>query len=102
MVGVNNLAGGFSPEDTAGGLRAIVTAIQKELPETKVLLLAILPARQDANNPLRQRIKKCNELLQSLARPGSVEVLDVGSVLLESDGSICILQKKPDAQAGGS
>jgi lysophospholipase L1-like esterase len=88
MVGINNLAGGFSPQSTANGLRAIVTAIGEIVPDAKVLLLAVLPARQDASNPLRQRIADCNKLLQALARPGRVEVLDVGSLLLEPDGSI--------------
>ncbi len=88
LVGINNLAGGFSPQATADGLRAVVTAIQDKLPNAKVLLLGVLPARQDASNPLRKSVRQCNELLHALARPARVEVLDVGSVLLEPDGSI--------------
>jgi len=88
MVGINNLAGGFTPEQTADGVRAVVTTIQAHVPDTRVLLLGVLPARQDAGNPLRQTIKDANRLLQGLAKPGKVEVRDVGSVLLEPDGSI--------------
>ncbi|HEY6077949.1 MAG TPA: GDSL-type esterase/lipase family protein, partial [Polyangiaceae bacterium] len=88
MVGVNNLAGGFSAQDTASGVGAIVASVQRRLPEARVLLLGVLPARQEASNPLRQRIQDCNRLLQGFAKPGRVEVLDVGAVLLEPDGSI--------------
>jgi lysophospholipase L1-like esterase len=88
MVGINNLAGGFTAEQTADGVRAVVTAIQTHVPTARVLLLGVLPARQDSGNPLRQTIKDANRLLQGLAKPGKVEVRDVGSVLLEPDGSI--------------
>jgi len=88
MVGVNNLAGGFTPEQTADGVRAIVNAIQTHVPEARVLLLCVLPARQDSANPLRQSIKDANRLLQGLAKPGKVDVHDLGSILLEPDGSI--------------
>lgn len=88
MIGINNLAGGFSAEDTVAGTRAILTSIQTRLPTTRVLLLGVLPARQDASHPLREKIKEHNRLLASLAKVGQVEFGDVGSLLLEPDGSI--------------
>lgn len=88
MVGINNLAGGFSPEQTADGVRAVVASIRAHAPSAQVLLLGVLPARQDSANPLRQSIKDANQLLQGLAQPGKVEVRDVGELLLEPDGSI--------------
>ena len=88
MVGINNLAGGFSPEQTSDGVRAIVAAVQSHLPAACVLLLGILPARQEPTNALRQRIQDANRLLASLAKPGRVEFHDLGSVLLEPDGTI--------------
>jgi len=88
MIGINNLAGGFTPEQTSSGVSVILTAIQTRVPSARVLLLGVLPARQDAGNPLRQTIKDTNRLLQGLAKPGKVDVHDLGSVLLEPDGSI--------------
>jgi beta-glucosidase len=88
MIGINNLAGGFTPEATADGVRAIVSATQSRLPGVRVLLLAVLPAREKASDPLRERIRQANRLIAGLASPGKVEFLDVGSVLLEPDGSI--------------
>jgi lysophospholipase L1-like esterase len=88
LIGINNLAGGFSPEQTSDGVRAIVAAVQTHLPAACVLLLAILPARQEPANPLRQRIQDANRLLANIAKPGRVELHDLGSVLLEPDGTI--------------
>jgi lysophospholipase L1-like esterase len=88
MIGINNLAGGFSPQQTADGVRAIVGGVQAHLPAARVLLLGVLPARQDAANPLRGSIKEANQLMQGLAKPGRVELHDLGSVMLEPDGSI--------------
>jgi beta-glucosidase len=88
MIGINNLAGGFSVDDTVGGVRAVVASVQKCVPEARILLLGILPARQDATNPLRQKIQDTNRQLAALAMPGRVEFSDVGQVLLEADGSI--------------
>jgi len=88
MIGINNLAGGFSPEQTAGGVRAIVGGVHSRLPAARVLLLSILPARQEPANPLRQRVAEANRLLADLAEPGCVDVQDFGSVLLEPNGTI--------------
>ncbi len=94
LIGVNNLGGGFSAEDTADGVRATVAAVRSHLPATRVLLLAILPARQEPENPLRQRIRETNRLLEGLADPPHVEFHDLGSVLLDTDGRISALMTR--------
>lgn len=88
MIGVNNLAGGFSAQDTVAGIKAILVAVQAHLPNTRVLLLGILPARQSPDDPLRQRIVEANRALASLPASTHVSVHDVGAVLLEADGTI--------------
>jgi|GEM_PF-746997 len=88
MIGINNLAGGFSPEQTAAGVGAIVNAVQKRLPAAHVVLLSVLPARKEAKDPLRQRVIETNRLLAGLAQSGRVEVHDLGSLFLEPDGAI--------------
>lgn len=88
MIGVNNLAGSFSPEQTASGVHAVLAALRARLPSAFILLLEILPARQLASDPLRQKIHDTNVLLQKLAEPGRVSVHDVGARLLEPDGSL--------------
>ena len=88
MIGVNNLAGGFSANQTAAGVRAIINAIQTRLSTAHVVLVSVLPARKEAKDPLRQRIIDTNRLLAGLTQPGRVEVHDLGSLFLEPDGAI--------------
>ena len=88
MIGVNNLAGGFSPERTVAGIRAIVVAVHAQLPAARVLLLGILPARESPSDPLRQHIALANQQLAGLAGAMAVSFHDVGGVLLEPDGTI--------------
>ena len=89
LIGVNNLGNGQqSPEQTARGVAAILRAVRARRPHTPVLLLAILPAGQRSDDPLRQEIALTNPLLEKLAEPGSVSVLDVGASFLEKDGTI--------------
>lgn len=88
MAGVNNLAGGFSPQKTVAGIRAILAAVQAQLPTTRILLLAILPARKNPDDPLRQHILEANRLLANAPLPPRVSIHDVGSALLEPDGTL--------------
>jgi lysophospholipase L1-like esterase len=48
MIGTNNLGNNQSPEDTILGVTAIVKELREKLPETKILLLAVFPPRQQA------------------------------------------------------
>jgi len=88
MIGVNNLGGGFTPEATVGGVRAVVSAVQERLPRTRILLLGILPARHSPTEGLRSKISDANRLLARIGWPGSVSFQDVGSVFLDSQGMI--------------
>ncbi|MBN1610141.1 MAG: DotU/TssL family secretion system protein [Polyangiaceae bacterium] len=88
LIGVNNLGGGFTPEQTAGGVGAVVRAVRKRLADTPVLLLAILPAGHSPTDRLRQKVVDTNRLIKSLAEPGRVTFADIGSVLLEPDRTI--------------
>lgn len=88
MIGVNNLAGGFTAEQTAQGVRAVVGAVRTRLPDAFVLLIEVLPAHHDPSDPLRTRISDCNRMLEGLADGAHVAVRDFGPLMLESDGTI--------------
>ncbi len=47
MIGTNNSAGDYTPEQIADGVKAIVCQLRTKLPNTKILVLAIFP-RGDA------------------------------------------------------
>jgi lysophospholipase L1-like esterase len=82
LIGVNNLGNGYSHEETASGVRAVVEAVKKRFPLTPVLLLGILPSGAAPTDEIRLKIIATNTLLRPLAAPGSVTVADVGPALL--------------------
>lgn len=88
MIGVNNLAGGFTAEQTAAGVRAVVGAVRTRLPDAFLLLIEVLPAHHDPGDPLRTKISDCNRILEGLADGAHVLVRDFGPLMLEADGTI--------------
>jgi lysophospholipase L1-like esterase len=88
QIGVNNLAGGFAPEATVDGVRAVVAAVRARLPNAALVLLAILPAKAEPTDPLRRKIEQANRSLSQWAPSARVHFHDLGSVILERDGTI--------------
>lgn len=87
MIGTNNI-GYETAEDTAKGVGAVVSELQKKLPETKILLLGVFPRGQYASDPLRDKIRDLNSRLVLVGSRKGVYYLDIGKSFLESDGSI--------------
>jgi lysophospholipase L1-like esterase len=88
LIGVNNLGNGFSPEETRSGIERVLERTREKLPSTPVLLLAVLPSGQSPTDDFRAKIEATNVGLAALSVPERVAVADVGSVLLQPDGSI--------------
>ena len=87
MIGTNNLRGN-TDEEIAEGNKAILDAIHKLSPDTKVLLLGIFPRSEKADNPFRARIKHINSLISKFADGKTVKYLDIGDKFLEPDGTL--------------
>lgn len=87
LIGINNLNGGDAPDACIRGVDAVLSRIHKNLPDTSILLLGLLPSGEHADDPLRARIHKVNQGLASLRRP-LVFYADPGSNFLRRDGSI--------------
>jgi lysophospholipase L1-like esterase len=88
MIGINNLLAGESPQQTAAGVAACVSAIRNAQPRARILLLDLLPAGWTASTPLRAAVAQTNALLPPLADRKVVHWADVGWGFLRSDGSI--------------
>jgi lysophospholipase L1-like esterase len=86
MIGTNNM-GSNTPEEIAGGNKAILDEIKKQHPDAKVLLLAIFPRSPKATDAVRDKIKKTNELLEKMAG-GNVKYKDIGAGFLTDDGTL--------------
>lgn len=88
MIGTNNTQRGHTSAQIAEGVAAIVKATQKRLPKTKILLLAIFPRGEKADDPLRANNMKANQEIAKLADDKTVFFLDIGPVFLNPDGGI--------------
>ena len=73
------------PEDVAAGVRAIAQTFRRKLPQTRVIILGILPVKQPEKRALCEKV---NEILASHTYPrDEVAFLDIGKHFLLPDGS---------------
>lgn len=86
LIGTNNLATN-SVAETRDGVLAVVQAVRRKLPRSKVLLLGVLPRGEAANDPMRVKAAALNVLL-SESVPEGVEYIDDWKVFVERDGRI--------------
>ncbi|TWT67101.1 platelet-activating factor acetylhydrolase IB subunit [Allorhodopirellula solitaria] len=85
MIGTNNCRSNTS-EEIAEGVDAIVQKLRTELPEMKVLVLAIFPRGEDDSHAGRQVNMKANELIeQEIEGEEMVSFLDINSAFLTDD-----------------
>ena len=87
MIGTNN-SGRDKPEQTAEGVSLIVKQLRKELPETKVLLLAVFPRGAGPDDAKRKDNDGVNEIISSLADGEMIYYLDIADAFLDSDGNL--------------
>ncbi len=92
MIGTNNLGNSKqTPVQTIDGVRAVVAAVEQKLPHTKILLLAVFPRGNKADDPFRAQIKEVNATLAQLPLVDShVMYLDIGPKFLTDDGTLPI------------
>jgi len=90
LIGVNNLlqCPDEKPEWVAAGVRKVVDTVREKLPESKILLLAVFPARNPGDHPVRARLAEVNRLLPAIADGEDVQFLDIGKLFLAPDGTI--------------
>ena len=88
MIGTNNL-GGNTNEEIVKGVTKVVDTLHEKLPHTKVLLLAIFPRGEKADNQWRSRLTAINEELAKLDDGGkTVKYLDIGPKFLAENGDL--------------
>lgn len=97
MIGTNN-TGGHSPDQIAGGIKAIITELKKQKPEIKILLLAVFPRGNggDADKEtktipaekLNKKIDAINALISKFADGKTVYYKNINSEFLNSKGGL--------------
>jgi lysophospholipase L1-like esterase len=86
LIGSNDIVGGDPPEAVRDGILAVISEIQRRLPTSHVLLVAILPTG-GALVKWNDAIDRTNALVE-LARPRDVRWLDLGPMLRGPDGAV--------------
>ena len=89
LIGTNNTKyGGSKPEDVALGVAEIVRLIHARSPETRVLVVGILPTGAQPTDPLRAIDARTNTLIARCADGRTTEFVDVGPRLLNAAGQL--------------
>lgn len=92
LLGTNNLSvpGNVrnTDEETLEGLKLVIGEIRTRQPDAKLLLLAIFPRGQAADDPYREHIKHVNSELAKMADNQHIFFMDFGDKFLQPDGTI--------------
>jgi len=86
MIGTNNAAANNHME-IAEGIGAIVLDMETRWPEAEILLLGIFP-RGAPDDPVRDELRRINEIISRLDTHEHVHYLDIGDVFLDANGVI--------------
>ena len=84
MIGTNN-SSRSEPAKIPDGIKAVVEKLRTKLPETKILLMGILPRGVDDTSHLRQINKKVNDSIAKLADDKTVYYVDIGERFVSGD-----------------
>ena len=88
MAGINNLGldPTVTPQSLTKGIQAIIGVLHAKSPESKILLLSILPSGELPTDPVRKRIQDTNALLSKLADDKTIFFLDIYNRFLDAVG----------------
>jgi beta-glucosidase len=88
MVGLNNLYHGATAQQTYDGINAIVQEIHAQSPQTKVLLLGLLPTDEPSTVAIRTEIDQVNQKLEQNPPAGATTLAKVGRRFLNAQGAV--------------
>lgn len=89
MIGTNNTGHRKDPaEQTAAGIKRIISEIQLRTPQTKVLLLGIFPCGENNENPSRKLNNEINAITKTFADDQKVWYLDISDAFLDAEGNL--------------
>ncbi|MBQ1254073.1 MAG: prolyl oligopeptidase family serine peptidase [Alistipes sp.] len=86
-IGINNLNAGDSAADVAEGILACAKEARYQLPDSKIILLGVLPAGRAVDSSLRKACEAVHEIL-SKSRIRGVEYVNPTSWFVCEDGSL--------------
>ncbi|WP_372166295.1 platelet-activating factor acetylhydrolase IB subunit [Xanthomonas axonopodis] len=93
-IGTNNLSGtaqsrASTPAEAALGVQAVVSEVRRRLPNSKLILMAIMPRGRNPDDARRAPIAETNRLLVArYAKDPAVQLVDIGPKMLQPDGTL--------------
>ena len=92
-IGTNNLAGtnnarANTPAEIAEAISVIVDRVREKCPAAKIVLMAVFPRGEKADDGNRAKIAQINERIVNLGSKPGVVILDITAKLTNADGSI--------------
>lgn len=82
LIGVNNC--NCKPIDTSKGIFEIINKILKKSPNTKILLLGLLPFSNNINGFERNYVKSVNNIIKNYNNNTNIFYLDIGSKFIKN------------------
>lgn len=88
LIGTNNVCwGSDTPRNAALGIQAVARKLQEICPETKIVVLAVFPRRNEPDHKHRKQINEVNSYLPELLKDmKNVSFLDIGPKFLDDKG----------------
>ncbi|MBL8890380.1 MAG: sulfatase-like hydrolase/transferase [Planctomycetaceae bacterium] len=89
MIGTNNTGHRMqAPEETAAGVREIITNVRQHSPDTKIVLLGVFPRGETPFDPMRLNNVAINQYLSTFADDETVFYRDLSGIFLQEDGTL--------------
>jgi lysophospholipase L1-like esterase len=88
LGGVNNIFSGETSDNVVGGIKATLDYLQKRLPESKIILLGLLPTGFTPGNNIQVKNDAVNKKISKFADNKNIFYLDLGSNFLNADKSL--------------
>jgi beta-glucosidase len=88
LIGINNFREPADAGNVADAIRLIVHKLREKAPAAKVLVLGLLPQGYEPDGIGRQAVEAVNRRLGGLFDDETILFHDLGSALLEPDGSL--------------
>lgn len=88
LIGTNNVWPTKAPEDVAAGVAEVVRQIHDWTPQSRILLIGLLPRGLEITDPARIIAKQVNTIIAHCADGVSVFYSDPGAMLVDANGRL--------------
>lgn len=86
-IGINNIIAGNTPEETAGGIIAVAKEACKTFPDSRIIVLGLLPSGKEKNSERRMKCDKIHQIL-SAYKFDRAEYINPSNWFLDANGDI--------------